>query len=1120
MSITAKGNQIENDNINQWIRNVKDEIFDDDKAIQKPSVAKIVFENTFRPIKWGDNDEDLPYKWFDDANYELTDGEAYWNSTKYAIDDLGDDNKSYMEAGCIATGEEMEQSPAMDTDPVLNVLKNTLLGNRKVKWKSSLDTISEQRINKRANDDHVQVRENDVGISRKSRKTYMGQLRKMAVQKHLAKIPSATGIYRNVIKMQNDGGANRSVTNQRQNLIHFESIPPYPICGVKDGEPALHCTGKGYLPWTDDYGNLLIVPCYYSSDVADTIISPNDIVHQNLERLNEWNFRANHDSELGCLTFIGRDGSTHYKFSAYKENNLWFHYNVVLNKDDFFDLNQSTKAIANRLTDGAAYELWHHRLGHPGERIMNIIHEKVDGIPKLRKNQFYHCAACLAKNIRKLHIGEKKSLVKTPKNTTSQNCAPGEHLHMDFGFVRGSDWKKKDSDGKLVTSIDNHRAYLLIIDRATRYIWIFLTKSKHPPISQVEGFLKRFKGLHRNATITTDNGGDLSKSIKFRKVIKDADYTLNTTGAHASAQNGLAERPNQDLAKMMRALLYSADLGSEYWSYALRHSVYLKNRLPHSALQFTTPFEKLNGHKPNLSKLKVFGSRVSVHNGTRGAKLDDISSVGTFLSYKNTDKIIYVRDRKSGEEKVATHAVFDEAYMAERIKSIPPMASALQQAGYRQLPDAELGNKAVKIKENHLNITLLSKEATLPKRGSATAAGIDMYSSENVCIPPKEQHLISTGIAMEIPQHHFGKLEIRSGLALKHKLDVVAGIIDNDYRGEVKIILRNNGENEFKIQVGDRIAQMLILPQPSFEIHDTPELKTTTNRGAGGFGSTGITTITPSSTHNNATKSSSQESLLSPQSKNAPHLIPNDTVNIEYAPNASSPRIPTDNGPHLIHTLDADGDYYPTCNVNLSTDPYKDCIGIKMETYGDHPTRGLSLQNSTTHLETIDITECLTSTPAGRIKNWRSRLRNNRLLKLNGITITSIEDVKSFFRSLDKSIKEVILTIGQLEKTAMHLDDGLPMVYFNQLSTISQHLRNIKYDQNASITPHDVNRNDDIKAPILINMMKAYLQHGTVQAAKAAIPQAILPKSKRRKDKLTRCKLKKMDNWDSWKKSE
>jgi dUTP pyrophosphatase len=136
----------------------------------------------------------------------------------------------------------------------------------------------------------------------------------------------------------------------------------------------------------------------------------------------------------------------------------------------------------------------------------------------------------------------------------------------------------------------------------------------------------------------------------------------------------------------------------------------------------------------------------------------------------------------------------------------------------------------------------------LPKRGSATAAGLDMYSSETVTVKPKTQHLIQTGISMEIAKHHFGKLEIRSGLALKHQLNLLAGVIDNDYRGEVKIILRNHGLEDFMVKKGDRIAQMLILPQPSYKVHAVDSLTTTTIRGKQGFGSTGLwdAPITPS----------------------------------------------------------------------------------------------------------------------------------------------------------------------------------------------------------------------------------------------------------------------------------
>ena len=76
--------------------------------------------------------------------------------------------------------------------------------------------------------------------------------------------------------------------------------------------------------------------------------------------------------------------------------------------------------------------------------------------------------------------------------------------------------------------------------------------------------------------LTTDNGGELAKSHAFQKMVNETGYTLKTTGRESSAQNGIAEKPNLDLGRMMRAMLYAAGLGSEYWSYALRHAVYLK----------------------------------------------------------------------------------------------------------------------------------------------------------------------------------------------------------------------------------------------------------------------------------------------------------------------------------------------------------------------------------------------------------------------------------------------------------------------------------------------------------------------------------------------------------------
>ena len=126
-------------------------------------------------------------------------------------------------------------------------------------------------------------------------------------------------------------------------------------------------------------------------------------------------------------------------------------------------------------------------------------------------------------------------------------------------------------------------------------------------------------------------------------------WTMHLKQLAVTAQNGLAEKPNQDLAKIMRCLLYSSWLGSEYWSYALRHAVYLKNRLPHSANQWRTPYTctVVNGKKPDLSRLRIFGSKVQIkHSNKRQKKLDKISREGLFMTYKGTDKIVYIVNKQ------------------------------------------------------------------------------------------------------------------------------------------------------------------------------------------------------------------------------------------------------------------------------------------------------------------------------------------------------------------------------------------------------------------------------------------------------------------------------------------
>lgn len=137
-----------------------------------------------------------------------------------------------------------------------------------------------------------------------------------------------------------------------------------------------------------------------------------------------------------------------------------------------------------------------------------------------------------------------------------------------------------------------------------------------------------------------------------------------------------------------------------------------------------------------------------------------------------------------------------------------------------------------------LYVQLFTKSAQLPKRCSSHAAGCDIYSAETTTIAANSRKLISTGIAIEIPQNHYGRIAPRSSLAVNYGIQVGAGVIDSDYRGEVKILLFNHGTDTFEIKQGDRIAQLIVEKISMPVIQERIDL-TETVRGQGGFGSTG-----------------------------------------------------------------------------------------------------------------------------------------------------------------------------------------------------------------------------------------------------------------------------------------
>jgi dUTP pyrophosphatase len=129
-------------------------------------------------------------------------------------------------------------------------------------------------------------------------------------------------------------------------------------------------------------------------------------------------------------------------------------------------------------------------------------------------------------------------------------------------------------------------------------------------------------------------------------------------------------------------------------------------------------------------------------------------------------------------------------------------------------------------------------EGQAPKRASEWAAGADLHAGADVTLAPGERALVPTGLQLAIPAGHVGLVWPRSGLAVRHGIDTLAGVIDSDYRGEVRVLLVNHGAEPFQIRCGDRIAQLLIQRVEQAEFIPVVELPPSV-RGEGGFGSTG-----------------------------------------------------------------------------------------------------------------------------------------------------------------------------------------------------------------------------------------------------------------------------------------
>ena len=374
-----------------------------------------------------------------------------------------------------------------------------------------------------------------------------------------------------------DPGANICITDVLELLHDVEDIKPFSVglaveSAQLDDIQVSQCTKKGILMLPLTNGHFHPQVCYYNPDASDTIISPQAICDDSGGLLVQWSMCGNALGDPGALQLSSRTGLYKIDIPLLLQNGLYF-----CNTDDF--ALSSTPLLHS--SGGTRYhvhahkqrdpplpiptsrakqleaELWSARLGFPAEWQLEVITNHADGLPhSFAPHPFLHIPAKADAAISKQPVGKDPSKV----------AERGQRFFVDFGFMRASteDYAQPDpTHARVVESYDGFSSYLAIVDEISKYMWVFLCRSKEPPIDIMHTFLTRF-GHKDGGLLCTDQGGELARSASFRKCMLDEfQYAIEPTGADSPSQNGQVEKFNHSLGVTVRVLLYSSGLPFE-----------------------------------------------------------------------------------------------------------------------------------------------------------------------------------------------------------------------------------------------------------------------------------------------------------------------------------------------------------------------------------------------------------------------------------------------------------------------------------------------------------------------------------------------------------------------------
>lgn len=285
---------------------------------------------------------------------------------------------------------------------------------------------------------------------------------------------------------------------------------------------------------------------------------------------------------------------------------------------------------------------WHARLGHINFESMRFMAKKnmVKGMPNI-KHQSQICESCL--------VG-KQTRNPYPHATSYRATRPSELVHGDLcGLISPQ-------------TVAGNRYIFLLVDDFSRYMWIYLLKNKNEAFST----FKRFKALVENKTekalktFRTDRGGEFT-SLEFKAYCDTMGINRHLTAPYSPQQNGVVERRNRTLMEMTRSILKAMNVPNYLWGEAARHACYVLNRIYTRSLKCETPYEKLNGRKPNVEHVRVFGclaySRVESVNIK---KLDDRSITLVHLGCEEGTKSYRLYNPSTKKIVISQNVTFNE----------------------------------------------------------------------------------------------------------------------------------------------------------------------------------------------------------------------------------------------------------------------------------------------------------------------------------------------------------------------------------------------------------------------------------------------------------------------------